>query len=132
VDTEPQLAADLKAVLHGLCRFCGRRIRACGRRRGTGEEAADGDGKEASDLVAALFGGEGSGVVGSHGALQAGAAHSDLRLATGALSGGERKRDSLSLLYARRERFDGEGVNWRVISRRRVGEFFRETFGVRS
>lgn len=46
-------------------------------------------GEDRGQLPESLLGGQGRGVVGAHGACTVGAAHSDLRPATGALSGGK-------------------------------------------
>jgi hypothetical protein len=98
VDSEPRIATDFKAVLAGIPRFFVGRMCLEGRRFGEREQAADAGGEEAGNLVATLFGGERGGVVGSHGTLQRSATHSDLRPATGALSGGNEKQALYLLL----------------------------------
>src|SRR6266545_2818674 len=65
VNSEPRIAANLKAIPAGFCRFCGGRIGAVGGARRACAQAADATGEDLSDLVETFFGGE--GVVGSHG-----------------------------------------------------------------
>jgi hypothetical protein len=80
------LGRKLKAICDGIRGIYGAWTRA--RIGGEVTQAADAEGQDGGDGAQAFFGCEGVGVGEAHGKSPVGAAHSDLRRATGELSGG--------------------------------------------
>src|SRR5262249_55894471 len=89
VDTEPRFSGKLKAICDGFPLFFRVRVR---RSQAGVTQPTQAHGQDGSHALEAVFGGQVmEGVVGrSHGTSPLGAAHSGLRYATGALSGGVR------------------------------------------
>src|SRR5262245_31069993 len=117
VDTEHGFAGKLKAIRSGFWHFFrGGLLARRGRERTAAAEAEQAGGEDASDGAGALLGGQGRGVVGrSHGESPWDTAHSDLRLATGRLSGGMRDALPLPVKYPARVRGDERGASGTVV-----------------
>jgi hypothetical protein len=112
VDTEPRFGWEFKTISVGMRRKLQVGMLArLGWNNGPGVESPYAGSQDAGDLAAAFIGSQRQGIsVGSHGTSNEGSAHSDLRLATGRLSGGiqieERSRAPYPVNYPVRVRFN--------------------------